>query len=315
MDEKFLPNGFVITEAGLRPKFMLVHEDPPNPEEVKICEEWIGKFAQPQNTENPRAFSYSLKHIVENWAGKYVTNGAFIQAAVLHGYKAKPLNGINAIFNMALLLPEDNWKRVKPTGFSKWLFKQENRNDVIGDLARDARSDETWCRNGTRFYDFWAYLSRLNTDYRILEILADAWRNYAEEEPPFPTLEILSKCDSFYDGECDTVKYRETYPTAPDGKMYIYVLFEKTQHPKVMYVGQTNNPTQRLKQHILFPGTIEKVAWIGRLVSDENYPQMGIVDIVEKKDALWMEETYICAFRYYEDKEDGSNALLNKSLN
>jgi hypothetical protein len=315
MDKGILPAGFVITEAGLRHCSESTYEDLPDPKEVKLCEEWIKEFARPQEVENPRAFSYSLKHIVENWANNYIANGAFIQAAILQGYKVKPQDGINAIFNMALFLPEDNWRRVKPTGFSKWLLRQENRDDVIGDLARDAMNDETWCRNGARFYDFWAYLNRLYVDYKVLEILADAWREYTEEEPPFPTLEILSKCDNFYDSEGDTIKYGETYPEAPEGKIYIYVLFENIQNRRVMYVGQTNNPPQRLKQHILLPGTIEKVAWVGKIISDGNYPYMGIVDIVNKKDAFRMEEIYICAFRYYEDRGDGSNALLNKSLN
>lgn len=71
-------------------------------EQVKTCEEWIKNNARKRETMNKDRTSYGLKHDVERDTGKYVTNGAFIQAAINLGYKAKPLanNSPNAEFNM-----------------------------------------------------------------------------------------------------------------------------------------------------------------------------------------------------------------------
>jgi len=63
----------------------------PNKKEVQVCKEWIRKYCKPKKaTKNGRAFSsYFLKHRVEATNGLtcYVSNGAFIQAAVDLGYE------------------------------------------------------------------------------------------------------------------------------------------------------------------------------------------------------------------------------------
>lgn len=79
----------------------------PDPDEVFHCELWISKFCSKRKSINPRAFSYSLKHRAENWDSglpnscRYVSNGAFIQAAVNLGYQIKP-DWINCFFNMSI---------------------------------------------------------------------------------------------------------------------------------------------------------------------------------------------------------------------
>lgn len=50
---------------------------------------------------NPNAYSYSLKHVYERLAGEYITNGTFILAALLAGYRCEPQDrGPNATFDM-----------------------------------------------------------------------------------------------------------------------------------------------------------------------------------------------------------------------
>lgn len=68
--------------------------------EVELCEKWIKEFARARKTINCSSNSYSLKHTVERWSGTYISNGAFIQAALNLGYRYKRFRP-NAIFNMS----------------------------------------------------------------------------------------------------------------------------------------------------------------------------------------------------------------------
>ena len=79
-------------------------------EEVEICKQWIRKWIDPRRTINRYGYnSYDLKCLVEGFhrfetgRGTYVSNEAFIQAAIELGYKHKPsyLGSVNAIFDMS----------------------------------------------------------------------------------------------------------------------------------------------------------------------------------------------------------------------
>jgi hypothetical protein len=74
---------------------------PPRLEEIAMCREWITQFCTPRKTPN-RFRSYGLKHMVERYfstdkRNEYVSNGAFIQAAIDCGFEPIP-DGINAKF-------------------------------------------------------------------------------------------------------------------------------------------------------------------------------------------------------------------------
>ena len=85
-------NGVVVREAG----------DPPYPSEIEICRQWLQLFAQP-TARCGRRSSYGLKHDVEKWAGKYVSNGAFITAAIAEGYRTRTWPGSpNTCFFMSI---------------------------------------------------------------------------------------------------------------------------------------------------------------------------------------------------------------------
>jgi len=320
------PEGYILTRAGFEKKNSLkpAREIPSDScDEVEKCREWIRLFTKTQKSINNKAYSYSLKHRVEDWANKYVSNGDFIKAALLEGYnfsqnfsKNTPFkdDGLNVFFNMEL--PEDKWRNIKPTNFSKWLFRRIDENSPIGDLARDAYNDPTWSRTSKRFYDFWIYLNSLNVSHFVMESLRSAWEEYSGKESPFPDDNIIFKCESFYSNECDVVRYNETYSNAPDNSTYIYVLFEEETMRRVKYVGKTITPGQRLKQHVLTPGNLEKLAWIGKLVNEGRFPCMGIIDTVPLINASRIEQTYVYAFADFErnDGQDIKDVLLNKSL-
>jgi hypothetical protein len=68
---------------------------------IDHCKQWIRQFVGPRKTVNSKgSSSYGLKHTVEQWAGTYILNGAFIVAAVEEGYEYKR-SGPNAYFNMS----------------------------------------------------------------------------------------------------------------------------------------------------------------------------------------------------------------------
>lgn len=87
----------MIFAYGLEPKFwrptmenLKNNKTLPSQKEIDICKAWIEKYCHPKKaTKNGRAFSsYFLKHRVEasNGLDCYVSNGAFIAAAIGLGY-------------------------------------------------------------------------------------------------------------------------------------------------------------------------------------------------------------------------------------
>jgi len=84
-------------------------DEPFDKAEIATARAWIRKFVVPTKTIRRKYSSYILKHVAEHWGGtvrreSYITNGAFIEAARLEGYKIAPIGmSPNAYFNMHLL--------------------------------------------------------------------------------------------------------------------------------------------------------------------------------------------------------------------
>jgi hypothetical protein len=68
---------------------------------VGRCADWIKANTTPRKTINRDRSSYGLKHDVERASGTYVTNGAFIAAAIGLGFSFKT-RGPNAYFNFGI---------------------------------------------------------------------------------------------------------------------------------------------------------------------------------------------------------------------
>lgn len=290
-------NGFV-SKFEYDPK---VHKKP-NKEQIELCAGWIRKFGKKQKNANFDYSSYGLKHKVEKWCGIYVTNGAFIKAAIDLGYKYFFDNGVvtNPVFNINLKLPEDNWKRVRPIGFSKWLFGEINRNDKVGRLAQDAFSDNEWPRRAGQYVAFRLYLDRkAGASKEFIEALDEAWYQCFQEEPPYPNEEIENKCYEFYSETKIILDSNTPFKCAPKNMKYLYVLLEPESDEsleRVRYVGVTSNPIKRLKRHIVCPGNIEKVIWTGDLLRRGLTLCMGIVGLFDEKEINYIEQIYILSF-------------------
>lgn len=66
---------------------------PPDPVMVELCREFIRTWVAPTSCGKVRNSSYHMKHEVERWAGQYITNGAFILAALREGLQQEPTDG------------------------------------------------------------------------------------------------------------------------------------------------------------------------------------------------------------------------------
>jgi hypothetical protein len=81
----------------------------PREEEVSLCEEFINDFCYPRKYISRKWTSYGLKHLVERHLDRhgqhaYISNGAFILAAIRRGYRWKiHPSGLNLFFNMEIL--------------------------------------------------------------------------------------------------------------------------------------------------------------------------------------------------------------------
>ncbi len=298
--------------------------DFPEPEKIQVCRKWLADNAEKKKVANEDCVnSYGLKHRIESDLGEYITNGACIQAALDLGFRYwRREDSPNANFFMALKVAKED-KPLKPTGFSKWLFQEED----YGYLP-DAEFDPEFPRTATRFIDFWRYLEKFGDN--MLEELCRAWQKYSGEEPPRPD---LIDTQPVYDKECDFLSFGEAYPKAPKGTKYLYALVEIEEKEfesggekytielvRVKYIGQTDNPSLRLTDHVLRPGNIDKLKWIGGLVGLEKWPQMAIFDTVMESDANRLERAAIYAFSSnetpWDDEIDGfpplDAALLNR---
>lgn len=80
-----------------------------NEREISLCIEWISAQQITKNLNRYRS-SYGLKHIVENWAGEYVSNDSFIEAIKRLGLKYKYINKLN----IAVPLAEKTIKKYTP---------------------------------------------------------------------------------------------------------------------------------------------------------------------------------------------------------
>ena len=71
----------------------------------------------------------------------------------------------------------------------------------------------------------------------------------------------------------------------PETTYYIYGLID-CRHPKrIMYVGQTNNPKLRLRQHVQNSSMVRLNNWIKQVDSNNGFVQMVILGVVSADEA------------------------------
>ena len=76
-------------------------------QEVNLCKKWIESWITPKKSISKEYGSYHLKHAVERNSNEYISNGAFIAAAIELNYKYIQ-DGPNAHFNMSFVNAKNN---------------------------------------------------------------------------------------------------------------------------------------------------------------------------------------------------------------
>ena len=126
-------------------------------ENKKQANEWIAEHIRPFRLTNSRD-SYSLKHVMQHDhdSGLYLTDGEFKGAMLAAGYtpinmddrtwhwkiQVKIPGGVYGGMKIGGWDPVDPLERRKMFGaFTKWLLRQHKRDDPVGDLARDVKTD------------------------------------------------------------------------------------------------------------------------------------------------------------------------------
>ncbi len=86
-----------VCTAGLKNYFIdsEYYNQPPDPQMVDLCRKFIKEWLTSSPNYKHKNSSYHLKHEVERWANRYISNGSFVLAAVLEGLEQKP-TGINS---------------------------------------------------------------------------------------------------------------------------------------------------------------------------------------------------------------------------
>jgi len=87
-------------------------KNPPLEEHIEECRRWLAVYARPSKGWGKRT-SYGYKHTVEAWAGRYITNGAFLEAARRMGFELRRVrdNCPNAFFKMKIEDPARRRRR------------------------------------------------------------------------------------------------------------------------------------------------------------------------------------------------------------
>lgn len=81
--------------------------------------------------------------------------------------------------------------------------------------------------------------------------------------------------------------------------VYIYALIDPVSN-QIRYIGKTTDIRRRLRRHIneRFLHDSYKDRWIRKLIDDGVYPELEIVDEVNKSDWSYWEKFYISYFKY-----------------
>lgn len=74
----------------------------PDDKQVEMARKWLKEKAIRIASINKKSTSYGWKHIAEKYVRSYISNGAFIHAAMLEGFKVKQVeDSQNAYLNIS----------------------------------------------------------------------------------------------------------------------------------------------------------------------------------------------------------------------
>lgn len=107
-----------------------------NPERIRILRKTLPLILRPSKKFD--VGSYGGKHVAEHFVGTYFSNGEFILAMLMDGYKMRHGEGPNAVFQATYLFPSE-WRHPVPTTRPKGA-----RKAVWEQFVRSRAEVATW---------------------------------------------------------------------------------------------------------------------------------------------------------------------------
>ncbi len=93
-----------------------LHTEIPARDQIDSAKLWLSEYVEPATTFALQRTSYGYKHTVERWAERYISNGAFITAAIELGYRwRRVMNGPNAIFALRMKVNDKRKRERQPS--------------------------------------------------------------------------------------------------------------------------------------------------------------------------------------------------------
>ncbi|XQU09213.1 hypothetical protein P4544_05405 [Halomonas sp. LY9] len=114
-----------ISSAKLRTKYSLDSQLHQHDDCVRIAYEWLDAQKKIKNSAKK---PFGLKHLIENWAGRYVSNSDVCVAAELH----PDIDGKYPFFNISSRLTEPSLQRLNGIGEA---MKHKNYRDSHDEKA------------------------------------------------------------------------------------------------------------------------------------------------------------------------------------
>lgn len=112
-------NCFLTANGVVYKKYEVYQDSEIEDFQVELCSKFINAFCiKTQKYSNTRT-SYGYKHDVERHFNSYISNGAFIKAALLENIETRPLRlrFINCVFKLKLSKDYDKNKNLKFSTF------------------------------------------------------------------------------------------------------------------------------------------------------------------------------------------------------
>ncbi|QDT02218.1 hypothetical protein K227x_05900 [Rubripirellula lacrimiformis] len=109
--QSLLGREFLVDSIGIvGPGRLRSFSPPPTELEIAMAMDWLTSRAEP--SRSPKVDSYLLKHLAENWAGFYISDGAMIAAASRLQIPQEvdgTLSTLVSVANSCRKLPEADW--------------------------------------------------------------------------------------------------------------------------------------------------------------------------------------------------------------
>lgn len=199
-------------------------------------------------------------------------------------------------------------KRRKEQGFTRWILALAEEDSPIGKFARRIRDDPDWMGFNRSFLCFVEYMKRRGATREDLKVLAQAWERYCGQQTPYLNLDYFDAlAQKAYELALPHVSpTEEDYPVAQCGNVYIYALIYHEGQQRIRYIGQTTEPSRRLREHTLMG---KNPLHLSALQAKGLIPSMVILDTVPKYAINEKEKAFAWYFHYIRGEGLGNQKI------